>query len=98
MNVLDHRPQCSRVGDVAVIAAATLPEAIMDLTVGLAIAQMLEKMGCLLANKSQRLPLNGNFERCPNEAHFINGIPRPDDDMNMLGHNDIGPQEKVAFP
>jgi hypothetical protein len=98
MNLVDHGQQGSRIRNVSVLAAASLPEAIVDLAVGLWIAQLIEKGGRLSAKKSQCPPLDRDIAGRPNETHFINGLPRPNDNVHMFRHHDLRPQEKIRFP
>ena len=96
MNVLDHGAERGRFPDVAVVTAAALPEAIMDLSIGLLIAQLFEKVGSLAAQKSQRLALHRDLEGRADEADFVNRFLWPNKDVDVLGHDDVSPQGEVA--
>ena len=47
MDVFDHGQQSGRLGDIAIIPAASLPESIMDFSIGLFVAEPAEKLWAL---------------------------------------------------
>src|SRR5207253_10896397 len=61
VNVIDHRPERGRFLDVAIISAASLPETIVDLPIGLGVSQAFEKRRCVAAKKSQGFSLQRYF-------------------------------------
>jgi hypothetical protein len=62
MDIGDHRSQCGRIRDVAIIAAASLPEAVVNFAVGLLISQPIEKRRGLTSQESQSFPLHWDLD------------------------------------
>lgn len=91
MDVFDHGVQCRRIEDIAIITAASLPEAMVHFTVGLFVAESFEKIRGLSTKKGQSLPLDRYFYAGPDQTNLIYRVAWPNDEMNVLGHNDIGP-------
>ncbi len=95
VNVIDHRTKRGRFLDVAIISAASLPETIVDLPMGLGVPQTFEKRRGVAAKKGQGFSLHGYFEGRSNEPDFINRLPWPNDDMDVLRHNDVSPNQEI---
>ena len=95
MNIVDHGPQRDRIGDVAIIAAASLPEAVVNLAVGLHISEPGKKRGSLTSQESQGFPLHRDLHAGADEANLIVEVTRVDKDMDVFRHNDVSPQGKV---
>ncbi len=96
VNIVHHRVERIWFLNIAIITSASLPEAIMDLAIGLEVPQPFEKLGCLAAKICQSLSLHRNFECGSNQPDFIDRLPGPDDDMDMLRHNHVSPNEKIT--
>jgi len=95
VNVIDHRTKRGRFLDVAIISAASLPETIVDLPIGLGVTQAFEKQRCVAAKKGQGFSLNRYFEGRSDEPDFIDRLPWPNDDMDVLRHNDVSPNQEI---
>jgi hypothetical protein len=67
----------------------------MEFAVGQFVAQVLQEGGRFWTKKSQGLPLHGHFQGRPDETDLVNRLAWPDNDMDMLGHDDVGPQSQV---
>jgi hypothetical protein len=95
VNVIDHRPKRGWFLDVAIISPASLPETIVDLPIGLCVPQTFEKRQGVAAKKGQGFSLHGYFEGRSNEPDFIDRLSWPNDDMDVLRHNDVSPNQEI---
>jgi len=59
VKVIDHRPERGRFLDVAIISAASLPETIMDLPIGLGVPQRSRNGGAWLRGKAKAFLCSG---------------------------------------
>jgi hypothetical protein len=99
VKIVDHRPQRSRIADVAIIAAASLPKAVVNFAVGLLISEPIEKWGRLISQKSQGFPLHRDLHAGADQANLIVEVARINKDMDVFRHDDVSPQGKVeALP
>ena len=97
VDVGDGSIKRGRVGDVAIIPAASLPE-VMPLARARRLArQVLEEVWLMLAQPSQRPPGDGLLERslCLFDSHL--GRTRVDQQVHVLGHDDVGEQGDVVL-
>ena len=67
VKVIDHRPERGRFLDVAIISAASLPETIMDLPIGLGVPQAFQKPRGVAA-KLPSSPVHGAFRAASRPA------------------------------
>src|SRR6266496_3939633 len=91
MDVLDHLQKGKRFHDVAVVAAAALPEAIVHVTVGLTILQFFQKRGRVLPQVFDGLAMDGGFKSRANAADFVCRLLGPDEYVDMFRHDHIRP-------
>jgi hypothetical protein len=63
VNVIDHRAKRGRLLDVAIISAASLPETIVDLSIGLGVPQTFEKRRCVAAHPPFGVRKTGGTQR-----------------------------------
>jgi hypothetical protein len=98
VDVLDHGPQRGGVGDIAIVAAAPLPEAVMHFAVGLFVSQAFEELRGFPSKERQGRPLHGNLEDCPDQPHFVAQISRANDDVDVFRHDDICPEVQIPPP
>jgi hypothetical protein len=68
----------------------------MHFTIGLFVTKSVEKGRSLPAQKGQRLPLDRYLQGSPDQPDLVRCLARPDDDMNVFGHDDVGPQGEIV--
>jgi hypothetical protein len=97
VNVFDHAKERGWVYDVAVVAATSLPEAVMDFTVGLDVLQPVEKAWSTPLHKLQSLPLHRDFQSRADKLHFVFFLLRPDYEVNMFRHDNVCQDGKIKL-
>jgi hypothetical protein len=96
VNVFDDVEKRAGLEDVAIVAAASLPETIVHFAVGLNILQTLQKSRGLLTQKLEGFAMDRDFESGADKTHFVDGVVRTEQYMDMLGHDDIGPKGQAT--
>ena len=76
MDVVDHSENRRRFKNVAVVAAAALPETVVNLAIGFNIPQVLQEARSFLTKKLQSLSAYGHLQRGTNLGHFILRLAR----------------------
>jgi hypothetical protein len=92
MDVIDFLPEFFRRENVAIITAAALPEAYVLVAIGLDIQHLREEIRGILQDKSACFACDGNLDFDKDIGDIINRLGRPNEQMNMLGHENVGEQ------
>ena len=96
VNVLDDLVGCVRVEDISILPRPGLPE-MMVYAVSISHRQPLKKSRRLRCQPHDRLLAYRPFQIGQNRSHSILGPSRPDEHMDMFGHDDPSPEVERMF-
>src|SRR5438445_3288396 len=96
MDVLNHCRQRFGADDVAVVAAARLPEA-MPHARAFAHRDAGQPVRRVCLQVADRFAADGRFYRLQETRHLLRSISGIDKNMNVLRHEDVGPELKTEF-
>ena len=91
MHIIDHRLQRARRDDIAIVAAARLPKVMFDLLASLH-TQPRQPVGSMRLEILHGFAADRFFEPFEEVRIVVRPLARPHDQMDMIGHEDIGPQ------
>lgn len=94
MQIVDHSQKRLGTGDVPIVSPTRLPEETLGALAALS-GQTREPLGRIRLDVSDRLAANGLLDRLQYSSYGVRFATRIHDEMNMIGHEDIGPEREV---
>src|SRR5262245_44065427 len=97
VNVLDHLQQGRWFEGISIVTAAALPETIVDFAAGLRVLQFLQVRWRALLEELQGLLRHRQLQGGANLANLVLRFARPEEHMDVFGHDHVGPEVEVEF-
>lgn len=98
MNVVDGSVDRRIANEIPVVPTATLPEAILNTPARPFISHAYRDMRCRFGYEPVGFPGDGSFDCQENLGDLRFRFSRKDDQVHVLGHNDVRPCLKAQFP
>lgn len=94
MDIVDHGEQRLALDDVAIVTAAALPEA-MFRSLATLTGNARQPFGSVFGQEADRFLGNRFFNGRANPGDVVLTTARINNEMDMLGHEDVGPDMKL---